>query len=125
MPISQNCAAVCYPLFLMHRLIYVGPILAIIFMGYLETAIPESKLPLLYDRFVDDAFAVFNYESKAGIFFSDLNTMNGKCRFTMEREMRGELPFMFVLIAKFDGKLRRSVYGKQTFCGLYIWWDSS
>ena len=102
----------------------LGPILANIFMGHLETSIPDSKLPLLYDRFVDDAFAVFNCESEAGIFFSDLNTMHGKCRFTMEREMSGELPFMDVLIAKVDGKLRRSVYRKPTFRGLYTRWDS-
>ena len=52
-------------------------------------------------------FSVFNCESEAVAFFSKLNTMHDKCRFTMEREVSGELPFMDVLLTKVDGKLCR------------------
>ena len=102
----------------------LGPILANIFMGHLEASIADNKLPILYDRFVDDTFSVFNCESDAEVFLNELNALHAKCRFTMEREVNGQLPFMDVLLAKADGKLLRSVYRKPTFRGLYTRWDS-
>ena len=93
-------------------------------MGHLEVSIPDSKLPILYDQFVDDTFSVFNCESEAEVFLNELNELHAKCRFTMEREVNGELPFMDDLLAKVDGKLLRSVYRKPTFGDLNTQWDS-
>ena len=102
----------------------LGPILANIFVGHLETSIPVDEMPLLYDRFVDDTFSVFVDEEKARIFFSRLNGLHPNLRFTMELESNGRLPFMDVLVEKGEGVLERSVYRKPTFTGLYTRWDS-
>ena len=102
----------------------LGPILANIFVGFLESRIDEDQWPLLYRRFVDDAFSVFPCEESALQFFGVLNRMHPALRFTMENEVDSRLPFMDVLVRRTSGGLVRSVYRKPTFTGLYIRWDS-
>ena len=102
----------------------LGPVLANIFVGYLEHCIPEENLPLLYNRFVDDSFAIFNNEGEAESFHNKLNSLHPNLKFTMESEQDGELPFMDVKVMKVQDKLQRSVYRKPTFTGLYTRWDS-
>ena len=102
----------------------LGPVLANIFMGYIESGIPEEKLRLLYDRFVDDAFAIFNDDHEAGEFYRLLNELHLSLKFTMEPEQLGRLPFMDVRVIKIENRLQRSVYRKPMFTGLYTRWDS-
>ena len=102
----------------------LGPVLANIFVGYCETKVDPSQWPLLYDRFVDDTFAIFNSESESKDFFSLLNGLHPGLRFTVENELNGELPFMDVLVQRKDDALLKSVYRKPTFTGLYTRWDS-
>ena len=102
----------------------LGPVLANIFMGYIESGIPEEKLPLLYDRFVDDAFAIFSDDNEADEFYRLLNELHPSLKFTMEPEQLGRLPFMDVRVMKIENQLQRSVYRKPTFTGLYTRWDS-
>ena len=102
----------------------LGPVLANIFVGYLEHGIPEDNFPLLYDRFVDDTFAIFNNEGEAEGFHQKLNSLHPSLKFTTEAEQNGQLPFMDVQIMKVQDKLMRSVYRKPTFTGLYTRWDS-
>ena len=47
----------------------LGPVLANIFMGYLESSIPKDEFPLLYNRFVDDTFAIFSDTTSVDTFF--------------------------------------------------------
>ena len=102
----------------------LGPVLANIFMGHVESGIPEKELPLLYDRFVDDAFAIFSDDNEADKFCRLLNELHPSLKFTMESEQLGRLPFMDVRVMKIENQLRRSVYRKPTFTGLYTRWDS-
>ena len=101
----------------------LGPVLANIFVGYLESQITEEQLPSLYDRFVDDTIAIFNHEKEAEPFLAILN-LHPSLKFTMERETNNQLPFMDVRVTKHEDKLVRSLYRKPTFTGLYTRWDS-
>ena len=102
----------------------LGPVLANIFVGYLEEGISEKELPLQYDCFVDDTFAIFNNCCEATELIHRLNTLHPCLKFTMDAEVDAQLPFMDVCVQRKDGKLQRSVYRKPTFTGLYTRWDS-
>ena len=102
----------------------LGPTLANIFVGYMETKIPVSEFPLLYHRFVDDTFAIFEGNTSAVEFFDKLNGLHPNLQFTMESENEGKLPFMDVEVKKMGAELRRTVYRKPSFTGLYTRWDS-
>ena len=93
----------------------LGPVLANIFVGHLEASIPENEFPLLYDRFVDDTFAIFESEMETGSFFDKLNALHPNIWFTMEKEENGVLPFMDVRVEKLSNGLQRSVYRKPSF----------
>ena len=98
--------------------------LADIFVGHCESSIPEDHWPCLYDRFVDDTFALFNNQERSQQFSEVLNNLHPALAFTLESENDGRLPFMDVLIERKDGDLRRSIYRKPTFTGLDTRWDS-
>ena len=102
----------------------LGPILANIFVGFLEKRIPKENMPLLYDRFVDDTFSIFNNQSEVDPFLVTLNSLHPNLKFTVEKEVDKSLPFMDVKAMKRNGKLIRTVYRKPTFTGLYTRWDS-
>ena len=54
----------------------LGPVLAKIFLGFHESRIPESQLPRLYRRFVDDTFALVESRSSAEKFLKCLNGLH-------------------------------------------------
>ena len=102
----------------------LGPVLANIFVGSCEQKIDRACLPLLYDRFVDDTFAIFNNQLESHDFLDVLNNLHPALRFTAESEHDNRLPFMDVLVYRSDNIFLRSVYRKPTFTGLYTRWDS-
>ena len=102
----------------------LGPVLANIFVGFCESTVDSGSWPLLYNRFVDDTFSIFNSEEESLDFFHVLNGLHPNLRFTMEAEANGQLPFMDVLIDRVGDKFLRSVYRKHTFTGHYEQWDS-
>ena len=102
----------------------LGPVLANIFVGFCESEIDAECWPLLYCRFVDDTFSIFNTEAEACSFFRRLNDLHPDLQFTMERETENRLPFMDVSIERVGNDLVRSIYRKLTFTGLYTRWDS-
>lgn len=104
----------------------LGPVLANIFVGQCESLADqlECEWPLLYNRFVDDTFAIFAKDEQVETFFNVLNNLHPALQFTVERENDGRLPFMDVLVQRTEGHLLRSVYRKPTFTGLYTRWDS-
>ena len=72
----------------------LGPSLANIFVGYHEALLfKRVNKPLMYYRYVDDTFAVFNDEDKCNKFFSHLNSLHPSLRFTFERNAIGLCPF--------------------------------
>ena len=71
----------------------LGPALATIFVGYQEAKLFNiAKKPLVYSRYVDDTFAVFNNEKDCNTFFIHLNSLHPSLRFTYEKESNHSLP---------------------------------
>ena len=102
----------------------LGPVLANIFVGFCESGLKENEIPLLYNRFVDDTFSIFESKEKSEDFFVRLNNLDPALCFTVEYEKDGQLPFMDVKLSRINGKFERSVYRKPTFTGMYTRWDS-
>ena len=113
---------------IMHRQIdgvAMGSPLANIFVGYYEALLfKRVNKPLMYYRYVDDTFAVFNDEDECNEFFSHLNSLHPSLRFTFEKECNRTLPFLDVLVEKNDHEFVTSIYRKPTFTGQYIRWNS-
>ena len=56
----------------------------------------------VYNRFVDDTFAIFNDDDESSNFFGLLNNLHPDLRFTVEGEVDDHLPFMDVLVRRED-----------------------
>ena len=79
----------------------LSPALANIFVGYQETKLfLNVKKLLIYYRYVDDIFAVFENEDDCEKFFSALNSLHSSLRFTFEKELNSSLPFIGVPVKK-------------------------
>ena len=79
---------------------------------------PTSFKPLLYRRYVDDTFVMFERKEHATLFFNYLNSRHSNLRFTMETENENKIPFLDLLITKNNTALDISIYRKPTFTGL-------
>ena len=102
----------------------LGPVLANIFVGFYESKVEQSLWPLMYDRFVDYTFAIFNKDEESHDFFRELSQLQPAMKFTVDSETDNKLPFMDLGVRRQDGKFRHSVYRKPTFTGLYTRWES-
>ena len=84
----------------------LGPALANIFVGYQEAKLLNIiKRLLVYFRYVDDTFAVFNNEEDCNTFLTHLNSLYPSLRFTYEKESNHSLPFLDVLVERYDLEL--------------------
>ena len=73
----------------------LGPTLANIFMGYVESKIiPTFKHKLVYFRYVDDCFVLVENEMLIEEFFDILNNAHSSIKFTMEKENNNELAYL-------------------------------
>ncbi len=104
----------------------LSSILADIYVGYYESTIfaeESSYLPKMYDRYVDDTFALFDNEESSCKFLERLNQIPA-LDFTCEKESNGKLPFLDVMIERSKTSFTTSVYRKPTFAGTYQKWSS-
>ena len=103
----------------------LGPALANIFVGYQEAKLFNiAKRPLVYFRYIDNTFAVFNNEEDCNTFLTHLNSLHPSLRFTYEKESNYSLPFLDVLVEGHDSEFLTSIYRKPTFTGQYLHWNS-
>ena len=107
----------------------LSSILANIYVGYHEipclNKADGGQKPLLYKRYVDDCFAMFECQNEATTFLSKLNQLNPALEFTVEYEQNESLPFLDVRVHKcIDGSFTTSIYRKPTFAGQYQNWNS-
>ena len=106
----------------------LGPILANVFISNLECQALKKysgNLPLVYNRYVDDTFLIFNDRDDSELFLEYMNNLHKNIKFTVEFEENNCLPFLDVLVTRTpDGNIETSVYRKKTFSGLYIKYDS-
>jgi len=100
----------------------LGPMLANIFVGYHKPLLFDSTTkPCMYQRYVDDTFAIFKTENEGEIFYNKLDLLHPSLKFNMEKERNCTLPFLVVKIKKdtTGNKFLTSVYRKPTFIGQY------
>ena len=103
----------------------LGPALANIFVGYQEGKLFNiAKRSLVYFRYVDDTFAVFNNKEDCNTFFIHLNSLHPSLRFTYEKKSNHSLPFLDMLIERHDSEFLTSEYRKFTFTSQYLRWNS-
>ena len=79
----------------------LAPVLANLFMGFHEQYWMEQATnvrPILYKKYVDDIFAVFESDADADAFYSYLNTSHENTKFTFEKEKDTKLPFLDIVI---------------------------
>ena len=100
----------------------LAPVLANLFMGFHESnwiRDYNGSPPLIYKRYVDDIFCLFNNENEANDFLNYLNKKHPNIKFTTESENNNTLPFLDVNIKKLDnGKFNTNIFHKKTYSGL-------
>ena len=100
----------------------LGPSLANIFMCYMERKwlndCPEDLKPLLYKRYVDDTFLVFETRYQIPRFLEYLNTKHHNIEFTAEVEENKTLSFLDIHVHNASNGISTSVFRKSTFTGL-------
>ena len=102
-----------------------GAGLANIFVGYYEEKLfSQTQKPPTYFRYVDDTFAIFDHEAEADEFLTKLNCLHPSLRFTFEKEKDKCLSFLDVYVERTDIGFETNVYGKLTFTGQYLRWES-
>ena len=104
----------------------LGPVLANVFMVYLEeTIVPTAQDTMPeWRRYVDDTFTVVK-KGKLNNIIATLNNFHPNISFTHEIEQGGKMAFLDVLIKKEgDGSIQTGVYRKATNNSIYINWNS-
>jgi hypothetical protein len=100
----------------------LGPTLANIFMCNLETMIfsncPNQFKPLIYKRYVDDTFALFQNVDQAHLFLNYINSLHKNINFTCELEKDLKINFLDVTVEKSNNSFAISIYRKPSFSGL-------
>ena len=101
----------------------LGPLFANIFLSFHESNwlnnCPVNFKPLLYRRYVDDCFLIFQSADHIPQFLSYLNRQHPNIKFTSEVESSSTLPFLDISISRKNGVFETSVYRKPTFTGLF------
>ena len=101
----------------------LGPTFANIFLCVheillLEKCPPEFR-PVIYKRYVDDTFLLFQNINQIEKFKYYLNLQHANIKFTSETEMNNSLSFLDIKIVRENNKFTTSVYRKPTFSGVF------
>ena len=104
----------------------LGPVLANIFMCHFEEkwVLNNNARPSVWFRYVDDTFTLFDNKNTATQFLHYLNNCHANIKFTVEFEENNTIPFLDILIKRYNHTFSTSIYRKKTFTGLYTKWDS-
>ena len=106
----------------------LGPIFANIFLCvhgvlWLEKCPPEFR-PVIYKRYVDDSFLLFQNINQVEKFTYYLNLQHANIKFTSEIQMNNSLSFLDIKIVRENNKFTNSVYRKPTFSGVFTNFES-
>ena len=89
----------------------LSPVLENIFVGYQEAKrFNIAERLLMYFRYVDDTFAVFNNEKDCNTFLTHPNSLHPSLCFTYKKKSNQSLPFLDVLVERHDSEFLTSVY---------------
>ena len=106
----------------------LGSTLANVFMCHFEKIwlenCPTHFKPIVYRRFVDDTFLLFQTKDHVEKFKNYLNKQHKNIKFTSEIEENGSLSFLDITITRENNKFVTSVYRKPTFSGVFTNFES-
>lgn len=107
----------------------LSPLLADIFMSYIENKILNSNLGKnhihFWYRYVDDVLACFKGTNRQlQNFLHYINSVHSKIQFTVEKEDNNEINFLDLTISHINNQCTFKVYRKPTFTGITIPNDS-
>jgi len=99
----------------------LSPVIANIFLNHFESNhiqnCPESIKPILYKRYLDDTFLLFDNENLAIQFFNYFNQKHKNISFTFEAEKENKISFLDVTVERCDNSFSTNVFRKNTFSG--------
>ncbi|CAI2736547.1 unnamed protein product [Schistosoma spindalis] len=100
----------------------LGPLLADVFMSYVENRTSELISEVtLYRRYMDDILIICAKDFDVYGLLDKLNSVQDDIVMTHEAESNGKLAFLDILLSRReDGTIRRSVYRKPTWTGQYL-----
>ena len=99
----------------------LAPILANLFMGIKEKEWIKNyngNKPLLYKRYVDDIFAIFQKQEDAERFLKYINLQHQNIKFTMETQKNNTISFLGIFLDFNSGNLITKTFRKKTFTGV-------
>ena len=96
----------------------LGPTLANIFMCAFANC-PSEFHPILYRRYVDDAYCIFENINQLESFLEYLKSQHPNIKFTHEVEENNSLVFLDVLVIHSGNGFATNLYRKKAFTGLY------
>ena len=107
----------------------LGPLLADIFMAELEKKLNRfsTNKPIVWYRYVDDIFCIFNKTQNIGYVLSSINKRHPNISFTKETEISNSLAFLDVLVTRNNNNDRyeTSLHRKPTNTSLYFLYESN
>ena len=107
----------------------LGPILADVFMSNLELKLNRftTNKPILWIRYVDDVFCIFNNTQNIKDFLRRINNWHLSINFTHEDEQKEKLAFLDVLIHRdgINNDYKTTLYRKPTNTNLYLLYESN
>ena len=103
----------------------LGPIFSSFFVGYLESELfLKCKSPLVYLRYVDDTFVMFENKQESSSFLNYLN-LHKNFKFAKEEEHNNLLNFLDVCVQRLvDGEPLTKIHRKLNSEALYAPWAS-
>ena len=98
----------------------LAPTLASFFMTHLEKKmLHHANRPLLYGRYVDDMFAIFQDDSQVELFHEYINNIHDNIKFTVERSKCHKLGFLDVHVHHSDNGIITSHFRKASATELF------
>ena len=96
----------------------LGPTFANIFLCNHESLwlnhCPQSIRPLIYKRYIDDCFLIFNNKEQSDLFFQYINHQHPNIKFSREDEHNRSLPFLDIMVTRSSNGFTTSIYRKPT-----------
>lgn len=106
----------------------LGPSLSCAFLAHHETVwladCPTQFKPIMYRRYVDDIFVLFESPDHLPLFVDYMNSRHCNMKFTSESETNNSFNFLDVNITRSGDKFETSLYRKPTFSGVYCNYES-
>ena len=101
----------------------LSPVLAGFFLEHIETEflpLYTGVQPVFWYRYVDDILCLVPCDFHLDGFLNFINSFYPSLKFTFEWEVKNQIPFLDVLIHKFNTGIKFSVYRKPTHAESYL-----